>query len=71
MNKPKHIPVTAAKQISQQYNYPEVIVFAYDPVTGKQHLTTYGATKAQCADAAKAADFLKQTLKWPSHTKDG
>ena len=63
---PKHIPITAAKQISQDFGYPEVIIFAYDPTTGRQHLTTYGSTKAQCQDAAKAADFLKKALKWPS-----
>jgi hypothetical protein len=70
MTKPKRIPVSAAKRISQEYNFPEVVIFAYDPATGKQHITTYGANKAQCKDAAKAADFLKVALKWPSHIEE-
>lgn len=59
------IPITAAKNISKEYQFPEVVIFAYDPETGKQHVTTYGATKAQCIDAAKAGNFLKKALGWP------
>ncbi len=61
----KRIPIEAAKRISKEYEYPEVVIFAYDPITGTQHVTTYGVTKEQCIDAAKAGNFLKKALGWP------
>lgn len=63
---PKNIPIKAAKDISVAYEYPEVVIFAYDPVSGRQHVTTYGQTVAQCEDAAKAGNFLKKALGWPA-----
>lgn len=65
MSEPKRIPISAAKRISQETNYPEIVIFAYDPVTGKQHMTTYGTTKSLCADAAKAGKFVQKALGWP------
>ncbi len=61
----KAIPISAAKAISKESGYAEVVIFAYDPVTGRQHVTTYGQTVAQCEDAAKAGNFLKKALGWP------
>jgi hypothetical protein len=61
----KRIPISAAKRISVDYNFPEVIIFAYDPVSGDQHVTTYGRTLEQCKDAAKAGNYLKKALGWP------
>jgi hypothetical protein len=61
----KSIPITAARQISKQYHYPEVVIFAYDPETGTQSVTTYGKSIAECADAAKAGNYLKKALGWP------
>lgn len=63
--KNKRIPISAAKNISELYEFPEVVIFAYDPETGKQHVTTFGQTKQQCVDAAKAGNFLKRALGWP------
>lgn len=60
----KRIPITAAKKISIEYNCPEVVIFAYDPETGLQHITTYGKSKAQCIDAAKIGNWLKRLLGW-------
>jgi hypothetical protein len=62
---PKRIPIKAAKEISKAFDFPEVVIFAYDPVSGTQHVTTYGKTKDQCADAAKVGNFLKRSLGWP------
>jgi hypothetical protein len=62
---PKNIPIKAAKEISTEYDYPEVVIFAYDPVSGRQHVTTYGKTVEQCKDAAQAGNFLKKAMKWP------
>lgn len=59
------IPISSAKNIADRYEFPEVVIFAYDPETGKQHVTTYGKTKDQGMDAAKAGNFLKKALGWP------
>jgi len=45
--------------------YPEIVILGYDPVSGKQHVTTYGETKVQCIDAAKAGNFIKKACGWP------
>lgn len=63
--KNKQIPIAAAKRISKDYEFPEVVIFAYDPESGMQHVTTYGKTKKQCIDAATIGNFLKLTLGWP------
>jgi hypothetical protein len=59
------VPIKAAEKISTDYGFPEVVIFAYDPVSGSQHVTTYGKTLEQCKDAAKAGNFLKKALGWP------
>lgn len=59
------IPISAAKEISKNFDWPEVVIFAYDPATGMQHVTTYGKTIEQCEDAAKAGNYLKKALGWP------
>ena len=61
----KSIPISTAHYLSQKFEYPEIIIFAYDPKTGKQHITTYGKTESQCLDAAQAGNFLKKALGWP------
>jgi len=63
--KNKHIPISAAKRISIECEYPEIVIFAYDPETGMQHVTTYGRTKEHCIDAARAGNHLKRALGWP------
>jgi hypothetical protein len=60
-----NIPIKAAKAIANEYDWPEVVIFGYDPETGKQHVTTFGKTVGQCAEAAKAGNFLKKALGWP------
>jgi len=61
----KRIPISTAKEIANKYEYPEVVIFAYDPETNMQHVTTYGKTIKQCEDAAKAGNYLKKALGWP------
>ena len=60
----KRIPISAAKEISKKFDFPEVVIFAYDPVSGTQHVTTYGRNIEQCKDAARAGNYLKKTLGW-------
>lgn len=61
----KSIPVESAKHISYEFDAPEVIIFAYDPTTGDQHVTTYGKTVEQSHESAKIGNWLKQQLGWP------
>jgi len=68
--KNKRIPISAAKRISQDYEFAEVVIFAYDPETKIQHVTTYGKTKEHCIDAAKAGNYLKRSLGWPEEMCD-
>lgn len=62
----KPIPIKSAKEISKEFEVPEVVIFGYDPQTGKQHVTTYGKTIDQCKDAARAGNYLKKALGWPA-----
>ena len=59
------IKISDAKKISIESGFPEIVIFGYDPESGEQHVTTYGETKLQCADAAKAGNYLKKALGWP------
>jgi hypothetical protein len=61
----KNIPIKAAKDISKAHEAPIVIIFALDPVTGRQHVTTYGDTVAHCEAAARGGNVLKKHLGWP------
>lgn len=62
----KEIDVEAAAAISELYEFPEVVIFGYDPVSKMQHVTTYGITKEQSIDAARAGNYLKKALGWPA-----
>jgi hypothetical protein len=61
----KEITIDMAKQISRKTGYPEIIILGYDPISGQQHVTTYGETKTQGLDAAKAGNFIKRACGWP------
>ncbi len=63
--KNKRIPILRAMDIAHKYEWPEIVIFGYDPKTGKQHVTTYGKTTEHCKDAAKAGNLLKKALGWP------
>ncbi len=60
------IPISAAKEIAERYGYDQVIVVARkvgeDPEPHGEHVTTYGRSKAHCAVAAKADNFLKHKV---------
>lgn len=54
----KPIPISAAKQIAEEYDYDQVVVIARKVGQG-EHVTTYGKDKANCDVAARIGDFLK------------
>ena len=62
----KRIPIQAAKDIAKEYGYTQVIIHAYDGNTGIQHVTTYGKSLADCANAATGGNKIKEMLGWPA-----
>ncbi len=65
MSKAKTIPIDDAMRISLDTGFQEIVVFGYDPKTGRQGVTTYGRTVPQSRDAARAGNHLKKALGWP------
>ena len=59
------IPISAAKQIADEYDWNQVIVVAWNKKTGTQHVTTYGKSKQDCKEAACGGNFVKRALGWP------
>jgi hypothetical protein len=59
------IAIAAAKRASEESGYPVIVVFAIDPESGKQHVTTYGKTIRHCEWAAELGNNLKKALEWP------
>jgi len=54
------IPISAAKKIADAYGYDQVVIIARKVGNdGCEHVTTYGADKANCEVAARMGDFLK------------
>lgn len=70
MTKYKSIPITAARDIAKKYGKSQVIVVAWDPVHGKEHVTTYGTNKEQCRQAALGGDRIKAALNWPQSLEE-
>lgn len=62
----KPIPISAAKLIAEEYDYDQVIVIARKVgEDGGEHVTTYGADKANCDVAARIGNYLKyEIMNW-------
>ena len=65
----KPIPVSAAKLISDTYDYDQVVIIAREVsdniTTGGEHVTTYGVNSQNCEVAARIGNFLKyEIMKW-------
>lgn len=59
----KRIPVAAAKRVAEDYGQRQVVIVTWDGET--THVVTYGATVADCAQAAEGGNFVKRALGWP------
>ncbi|KKN88855.1 hypothetical protein LCGC14_0244620 [marine sediment metagenome] len=54
------IPIAAAKEIAEKYDYDQVIIIARKVGdSGREHCTTYGVNKSHCDIARRAGEFLK------------
>lgn len=60
-----HIPESEAKRISHEYGFPQVVIVAFDPVTGNQHVTTFGTSAENSDAAAQFGNFIKRSNGWP------
>jgi hypothetical protein len=62
----KEIPISKAKEISKDFGYDQVIIFARrchdSPEPHGEHMTTYGRNQEHCEAVAKIADFLKYKI---------
>jgi len=63
--RPKRIPITAAKRVAEEYGYDQVLVYARKTgEPGGEHMTTYGVNKTHCSIAAAMADRLQRFMGW-------
>ena len=61
----KPIPISAAKQIAENYGYDQIVVYARKVGdAGGEHMTTYGKTKEHCDVAARMATTLQKFMGW-------
>ena len=60
------IPISAAKQIAENYGYHQVVIIARAiGEGGGEHCTTYGVNKEHCSVAARIGDYLKyKVMQW-------
>lgn len=65
MTKYKPIPISVAKEIAKKYDKDQVIVLTWDKTFGMSHVTTFGKSIEDCAQAAEGGNKLKRVLGWP------
>lgn len=58
---PKRIPIATAKAVAEKHGLKQCLLIGWDGEL--VHFVTYGATKADCAQAAKAQDFWTGKIK--------
>lgn len=58
------IPISEAKRILVDNEMTHVVIFAVS-ADGVQHVATYGKSKNNARQAAKAGNNLKRALEWP------
>lgn len=58
------IPIADARKIAKERGYSQVIIHAFDGITGIQHVTTYGKTEDDCINAARGGNAIKELLQW-------
>lgn len=57
---PKRIPIAEARRVAEAQNCKQVVLLAWDGEL--VHIVTYGQTKADCRQAAKAGRALNEWL---------
>ena len=59
------VPISAAREIAESFEKDQVIVVTWDKAHGMMHVTTYGKTLEDCAQAAVGGNFVKKSLGFP------
>ena len=66
----KRIPISAAREIAEKYNYDQVVIVARkvgeDPDPHGEWCTTYGINKVHCDVAARIGNVFKKLMEWPN-----
>ena len=57
----KDIPIKAAKETAELYNYDQIVIIARKVGEG-EHVTTYGKDVVNCKVAANIGDYLKYNV---------
>lgn len=67
------IPISAAREVAEKFGYHQIVIIGRAiGDDGREHVTTYGVDKANCAVAARIGDFLKhKVMKWPGDYRKG
>lgn len=60
--KSKRIPITAAKNMATHFKKDQIIIFGWDRANGITTITTYGATKEDCQQAAEGGNRIAEFL---------
>ncbi|MCL4295751.1 MAG: hypothetical protein KJ077_08490 [Anaerolineae bacterium] len=61
----KEVPISAAQQIAEEFDKDQVIIVTWDAAHQVQHVTTYGKSRRDSAQAAQGGNFVKEALGWP------
>lgn len=60
----KQIPIQDAKAIGDKNGYSQVIIVAWDGVTGTTSVCTWGKTMKDCKQSAEGGNLVKRALGW-------
>lgn len=61
----RDVPISAAKQIAEEFDKDQVIIVTWDSAFGLTHVTTYGKSKGDSIQAAQGGNVVKRALGWP------
>lgn len=62
----KKIPIKTAKEIAKEFEYNQVLIFAWDKENNRQNVTTFGKSTEDCDQIAKGGNYIKEHfLGWP------
>lgn len=60
----RRIPLTAAKDLANDYDLSQVILVAFDRTDGSTHVVTYGRTIQDTRQASEGADWVMHAMGW-------
>ena len=65
---PERIPIKVAKEIGDRFKCDQVLVFAWNRETDRQHIVTWGRTTVDCDQIAQGGNYIKEKLlSWPEN----